>query len=188
MPPAPLGANGSVVLDLSTLADGALTVLVTATDATGNVASAAGPAMTLDKTLDATADADGNLAVTAPDTSITLGEEGAVVFSVFGIDDDATAIVTVSDSLGGSVSNSATPLSGDGDVVFDLSSLSDGALSVSVTATDEAGNSASVSGPAVTLSTAEPPSVPEPTITGTSGDDNLNGGGSDDVIARPCGQ
>ncbi|MBU2960341.1 family 16 glycosylhydrolase [Citreicella sp. C3M06] len=184
---APLGTNGSVVLDLSALADGALTVTVTATDATGNVASVAGPAMTLDKTLDATADADGNLAITAPDTSITLGEEGAVVFSVFGIDDDATAIVTVSDSLGGSVSNSAAPLSGDGDVVFDLSSLSDGALTVSVTAADEAGNSASVSGPTVTLSTAEAPSVPEPTITGTSGDDNLNGGGSDDVIAGLAG-
>ncbi|WP_150297356.1 family 16 glycosylhydrolase [Salipiger aestuarii] len=184
---APLAANGTVALDLSTLGDGPLAVSVTATDGAGNVASTSGPALTLAKTLDATADADGDLAVSAPDTDITLGEQSAVVFSVSGLDADATAVVTVSDNLGGSVDNSAAPLAGDGDVVLDLSGLSDGALVVMVTATDDNGNVANLPGPAMTMSSAEPPVFPDPTLSGTSGGDTLKGTAGSDVIAGLAG-
>ncbi len=184
---APLGANGDVVLDLSSLADGMLSVSVTATDDTGNEASAAGPSVTLEKTGDGSADEDGNLAVSAPDANISAGEQGAVIFTVSGLDADATALVTVRDGAGNTVNNAAAPITQDGDVVLDLSGLVDGLLGVSVTATDTSGNVAQVAGQAITLDVAEDSDYPDPTIIGTVAADVLNGGGGDEVIAGLAG-
>ncbi|WP_138470291.1 family 16 glycosylhydrolase [Poseidonocella sp. HB161398] len=176
----PLGADGDVTLDLSVLAEGALTVSVTATDTTGNVATVGGTDLVLDLTTDDTADADGNLAVAIPDSAITLGEETAVSFVVSGLDADATAVVTVTDGTGATASNAAAPISADGSVVLDLSGLTDGTLSVTVTATDTTGNVATASGGTLSLDTSEP--LPSSAITGTDGSDLLEGDDGDNEI------
>ncbi len=147
-----LASDGAVVLDLSSLVDGALTTNVTATDTNANVASAAGPGLSLDKTPvpDLSADQDGNLMLSAPDTDIDVTEVTAVSMTVSGLDADADAVVTVTDSGGASVSGA---LASDGAVVLDLSSLADGALTTNVTATDTSANTATVAGPALNLDT-----------------------------------
>ncbi|MCR9088249.1 MAG: SGNH/GDSL hydrolase family protein, partial [Rhodobacteraceae bacterium] len=147
-----LAADGTVVLDLSPLADGPLTSSVTATDTTGNTATVAGPGLTLDSTPvpDESADADGNLALSAPDLAIDANEVGAVSFTVAGIDADATAEITISDG----VASVTGLLAADGTVVLDLSTLADGPLTSSVTATDITGNTATVPGPGLTLDTS----------------------------------
>ena len=80
--------------DLSTLADGPVSSVLNVTDAAGNTASANGAAITLDTT----ADAGGDLALSIGDTSINNGEKGAVAFTTSGIDGDvSSATVTFSD-------------------------------------------------------------------------------------------
>ena len=65
----------------------------------------------------------------------------------------------------------------DGPVTLDLSALADGALTSSVTATDDAGNIATVAGPGLTLDTTPLPPAPEieGDVIGTPGDDTLSG-------------
>ena len=169
-----IAADGAVTLDLSALADGALTSSVTATDDAGNIATVAGPGLTLATAPDESADADGNLALSAPDASIDASEVGAVAFTLAGLDADATAVITVGD---GSATVTSGAISADGTVTLDLSALADGALTSSVTATDDAGNTASVAGPGLTLDTTPLPPAPEieGDVIGTSGDDTLRG-------------
>ncbi|MEM7643908.1 MAG: family 16 glycosylhydrolase, partial [Pseudomonadota bacterium] len=90
-----LAADGTAVLDLTGLADGALTTSVTATDSGGNVTTVFGPDLDLQAAPDNSADADGNLALSAPDLEIDVSEVGSVTLSVSGLDADATAVVTV---------------------------------------------------------------------------------------------
>src|SRR4029078_9450239 len=71
-------------------------------------------------------------------------EKGAVSYIVNELDGDATATVTFSDG--------STTVTGAGGVA-DLSSLSDGPITVSISATDTAGNSANGSGDSATLDT-----------------------------------
>ena len=155
-----LSSDGDLVLDLSSLTDGTLTTSVTATDGDGATATIQGPDLTL---VPASGDDDGNLTLTAPDLAIDGSELGAVTFSVTGIDADATAEVTVSD---GTASVSGV-LSSDGDLVLDLSSLTDGALTTSVTATDAFGSETTVAGPGLTLDSAPPPPTPPTPIDET---------------------
>jgi Ca2+-binding RTX toxin-like protein len=178
-----IATDGRVTLDLRSLTDGLLSVSVTVTDTTGNTATVtAAQTPVLDQATDTSADIDGNLAVVAPDTAITLGEETAVVFTISGIDGDATAVVTVSD---GATTLTSIARASDGDVVMDLSGLTDGPLTVSVLATDATGNTANVNGPALSLDTTDTPLpfYPEPTITGTELTDAIDGTGAVDVIA-----
>ncbi|MBA5685508.1 Ig-like domain-containing protein [Rugamonas apoptosis] len=132
------GTDGSA--DLSTLADGAITVTIAATDTAGNHASGAGAATTLDTTADAGAD----LAIHVSDSLVNNAEKGTVAYTVSGLDDDATATVTFSDGV-----HSATGSNGSAD----LSALTDGAITVTVAATDAAGNHANGAGAATTLDT-----------------------------------
>lgn len=172
-----IALDGQITLDLRSLADGQLTASITVTDGQGNTATVDTPApLTLDQTTDTTADIDGNLAVTAPDTAISLGEETAVVFDVTGLDADATAVVEVSDGV---TTVTSLVLGTDGSVTLDLSTLADGNLSVSVTATDAAANTATATGPALTLDTSD---LPANALLGTDGDDTLKDGNDSSTI------
>jgi beta-glucanase (GH16 family)/lysophospholipase L1-like esterase len=147
------GTDGDLIFDLTSLPDGPVTSSVTATDTAGNTATVSGPAFTLAVAPDTSADVDGNLAVIAPDSSITVYERTAVDFTVSGIDPDAAAVVTVSD---GTNAVASAPLAADGTVTLDLTGLADGNLLVSVTATDTTGNIATVAGAPITLDTSAP--------------------------------
>ncbi len=96
------------------------------------------------------ADDDGNMALALAlgmaDALIEAGEEGAVALSLSGLDADATAVVTIFDGAGGSVS---VPLAADGTALLDVSTLADGAATTRVTATDAAGNITTITGPAL---------------------------------------
>jgi hypothetical protein len=131
------------VADLSTLVDGPITVSVSATDAAGNTATGAGASTTLDTD----ADVGDDLAVSVSDALVGDAEKGAVAYTVNGLDPDASATVTFSDGT-----NSVTGVAG----VADLSTLVDGPITVSVSATDAAGNTATGAGASTTLDTAAP--------------------------------
>ena len=90
--------NGPASANLSGLADGPVAVSIVATDTVGNTATGTGTSLILDST----ADADGNLTLSLPDTSIHAGERRrAVAFTTSGIDADATsATVTFTDAVG----------------------------------------------------------------------------------------
>lgn len=102
--------------------------------------------------VDDTADADGNLTLTAADTNIDGTEAAAVALSVTGIDADATAVVTL--SIGGTTLT--RNLNVDGTVLFDLTSIENGTITTSVTATDANNNIASAAGPNIVLDVPEP--------------------------------
>ena len=127
--------------NLSTLADGLITVSISATDTAGNTASGAGTSTTLDTT----ADVGGNLAVSVSDSLISNSEKTAVAYTVSGLDADATATVTFTDHNGAHVA-------GVGGLA-NLSTLADGLITVSISATDTAGNTASGAGTSTTLDT-----------------------------------
>ena len=123
------------------------------TDAAGNTASA-GDSFTLDTS----ADVDTNFAVSvAADDQVTnLAESTDVSLSLSGIDSDAASVsVEISDAGDNSVTANATNDSTGNWMVSDqnLSSLADGALTVSATVTDAAGNSAPAVSASLTLDT-----------------------------------
>ena len=130
--------------DLSGLADGALTVSATVTDQAGNSAPAVSASLTLDTSADL-GDAF-TVSVAADDQVTNLAESTDVSLSLAGIDSDA-ASVSVEISDGTNTVNADATNDGSGWVVADqdLSGLADGALTVSATVTDQAGNSADVS-------------------------------------------
>ncbi len=172
----PISADGDVVFDLTSVADGVATTSVTATDANGNESSVDGPSITLSTAPDTSADVDGNLAVTAPDTEIDLSEVGSVDLTVSGLDPDATAIVTVTD---GTTSVTSASIAVDGTVTLDLTSLDDGTLDVTVTATDGAANVATAV-TTISLDTVTPPVTG--TLIGTeNGDLLIDGDGASEI-------
>ena len=127
--------------DLSTLADGPISVTVSATDTAGNSANGTGDSLTLDTD----ADLGDDLSVSVGDSLVNNAEKSAVAYTVSGLDPDATATVTFTDSL----LNSVIGVGG----TADLSTLADGPISVTVSATDTAGNSANGTGDSLTLDT-----------------------------------
>src|SRR5205085_629677 len=127
--------------DLSSLADGPITVSISATDTAGNTATGTGTSTTLDTT----ADGGAGLAVSVGDSLINNYEKNGVAYSVIGLDGDDTATVTFTDQFGTSL-HDALPIS-------DLSSLADGPITVSISATDTAGNTATGTGTSTTLDT-----------------------------------
>ena len=141
-----VSGNGSqTAVDLSGFDDGTITATIVATDTAGN--SASGTSDTSVK--DTTADADGNLSITAPD--LVNGDDPAhVSFDLAGLDPDLTAVtVTFADQFGHEVTLSLIDLqtqdpnvitNGGGTFTADLSGLDDGLVSVRVDVTDDAGN------------------------------------------------
>ena len=97
--------------------------------------------------LDTSADTGGDLTVSLADALINNAEKTAVAYTVTGLDTDASATVRFSDG-----SQSVVGVNGSAN----LSSLSDGPISVSVTASDTAGNTASGIGSTFTLDTTAP--------------------------------
>ena len=145
------------VANLSTLADGPITVSISATDTAGNTANGTGTSTTLDTT----ADVGGNLAVSVSDSLISNSEKTAVAYTVSGLDADATATVTFTDHNGAHVAGVAG--------VANLSTLADGPITVSISATDTAGNTANGTGTSTTLDTT-PPNAPVITTTAPAQD------------------
>ncbi|ANL30128.1 phosphatidic acid phosphatase protein (plasmid) [Rhizobium phaseoli] len=127
--------------------DGPKNVLARQTDATGNTSGNGGLTFTLDTTADAPAD----LAVTIGDHAIDNTEKTAVGFTVSGLDSDATADVTFTDALNHAV---AVHVTGNGSSSANLTGLADGAIAVSVRASDTAGNFTTGAGDALTLDTS----------------------------------
>ncbi|WP_412553704.1 tandem-95 repeat protein [Shimia sp. MIT1388] len=155
--------NGTHSVDLSGLSDGPITATVTATDAAGNTATGAGDS----SVLDTDADLGAGLAVTVSDANgiINAAEATAVSFTVVGLDADASAIVTF--AVGGE--SVSANVSADGTFTADLSSISAvGPLTVSIVATDTAGNTAT--GTPDTTATLDQAAPNAPVITGFSTD------------------
>src|SRR6185295_19337865 len=139
---ATVGSNGTFNVDLSGLSDGPVTASISASDTAGNSATGAGDS----SVKDVTADVGGNLSVTINDGDgyINNAERGAVGFTVAGLDADAGATVTFSD--GNPAHNVVATVGSNGTFNVDLSGLSDGPVTASISASDTAGNSATGAG------------------------------------------
>jgi hypothetical protein len=128
--------------DLSTLADGPISTVLTVTDTAGNQVSVNGAAITLDTTADAGTAAT---LVIGPSHSSDFNVDNAISaieFDVAGLDNDATGVVTFSDGT----NTVDVPVSANGHYdSIDLSSLT-GAITSSLAVVDTSGNSASVAG------------------------------------------
>ncbi|MDH4651395.1 MULTISPECIES: S-layer family protein [unclassified Pseudomonas] len=109
--------------------------------------------------LDTNADVGGDLAITVADDLINNAEINAVAYTVSGLDPDAGATVTFSDMA----NNQVTGIGG----LADLSSLANGPISVTVTATDTAGNTASGADTSLTLDRLAPTVATEMRVTRT---------------------
>ena len=138
--------NGPATANLSGLADGPVAVSIVATDAAGNTATGTGTSLTLDSTADAGTD----LAVAVSDNSINAAEKAAAGFTVSGLDADAGADVTFTGTAGTPV---VVHVTGNGSASANLSGLADGPVTVSIVATDAAGNTAIGTGTSLTLDT-----------------------------------
>ncbi|MGY0200335.1 Ig-like domain-containing protein [Leptothrix sp. BB-3] len=149
------GINGFA--NLSDLVDGTITVKVTAVDGANNTAEGVGTATVLDTS----ADKDTPLSVTVGDSLISNAEKSAVAYTLNGLDGDASATVTFTDK------NGLTAPGANGFV--NLSALADGPITVSVNATDAAGNSSSYTGAATTLDKTAPTVL----VTSIGGGDSI---------------
>ncbi|MCG8522489.1 MAG: Ig-like domain-containing protein [Pseudomonadales bacterium] len=139
-------------LDLTGLADGTLTLVVTVTDTAGNAASAVTDTSTLD------AAAPSGHGVGFDDSLISSAEASSVSFTFLGAEAGADYSYTISSSGGGVPVTGAGTLASATDQVanLDLGGLSDGTLTLSVTLTDGAGNVASAVSDTAALDTASP--------------------------------
>ncbi|WP_281826331.1 family 16 glycosylhydrolase [Jannaschia rubra] len=95
----------------------------------------------------ASADDDGNLALSAPDATITGDEAASVALVLSGLDADAIAVIRVTD---GTTVLTRTAGS-DGTYLFDISGLLEGSIATSVTATDAGGASLTLPGDTLSL-------------------------------------
>ena len=166
--------------DLSSLADGEITVSAKVTDTAGNSKTVAAKL-----TLDTSADTDDNLSVTV-DTVINNAGKTKVISTLSGVDSDAdTVAVTYTDKDGKEVPANTTydAINKQWKVEkADLSALADGEITVSAKVTDTAGNSKTVAAK-LTLDTS------------ADSDDNLtvrvdsviNGAGKTKVISTLSG-
>ncbi|HSV83645.1 MAG TPA: Ig-like domain-containing protein, partial [Ramlibacter sp.] len=131
-------------LNIGSLSDGPVTVSATVTDTAGNTKS-----VTDTLTLDTSADLGTPLSVSVTDELVNNTERTAVAYTVSGLDADATATVTFSDGTNQVVVTGASGTA-------NLSTLTDGTITASVSATDTAGNTATGAGDSLTLDTTAP--------------------------------
>ncbi len=167
--------SGDFTIDYTgtTLDDGDYALTVVATDAAGNDSKASAD-------YDITVDTDADVVPTATviindgDGYINAAEDGAVSYTVSGVDADATADVTFTSSGGGSVTIEDL---GNGATTVDLSSLSDGTITASIAVEDTAGNTDNGTGD-TSIKDAVAPTVDSVAITGATGIQNnyLNAG------------
>ena len=155
----------SVALDLSGLADGPLSVSVTARDAAGNT----GPAGTTTGTKDVVAPTAGT--VTLPDFVNAAGK-AAVAVSGTG-ESGATAVVTITSAGGGSDSFTAPITGGGWSATRDLTGLGDGTITAALVVRDTALNE----GPSASDSATKDVVLPAaPTVTLTDPITDANAG------------
>ncbi|WP_026775628.1 Ig-like domain-containing protein [Polaribacter sp. Hel_I_88] len=139
-------------IDLSGLSDGIITLSVTLTDTTGNT----GGAVTDTESIDVTVPA--GYSVSIDQSSIYAANDEAVSFTFIGAEIGSTYNYTLNSNNGG------TPVTGTGTIAtatdqisgIDLSGLSDGIITLSITLTDTAGNT----GGAVTDTESKDATVP----------------------------
>ncbi|SHE86800.1 delta endotoxin [Modicisalibacter ilicicola DSM 19980] len=130
-----LGEAGEFTLDVSGLAEGTNTAMVYLMDTAGNRASSS-----TNFTLDTSADSDGDLALAGPEEAVAAGST-ATTFDVAGLDADIGTLEVSFDD--GETRQAVTAV--DGAVTLDLSALPVGTSTVTLYATDGAGNEASAS-------------------------------------------
>ena len=146
----------STTLDLTSLADGALTASAVATDGAGNASSAGTDTATKDASVPGAPSVNLSDPVNAANTTTVtvsgVAEPGSTVnISI----DDATAGSPLTDTT------TAHVTTGDYSESFDVTTLADGVLTATVTATDAAGNTS----PAGTDTATKDSSIPDaPTL------------------------
>ncbi len=150
------GSTWSVALDLTALADGALTLTADVSDAAGNAAVQGTTTLAKDAT------APSGQSVSIDQSPILLADEAGVSVTLAGAEVGSAYAITLSSSGGGTpvtrngtISSGSEQLSG-----FDLSGLGDGTVTASLVLTDVAGNAA----PAVTGTAAKDSAVPTVTL------------------------
>ena len=144
-------ANGETTVDLSTLADGTITAAMKVTDTAGNSFSANA---SNSATLDQDSNEQAGLTLSFNDTLIGIAGEKSVHFTVGGLGSDDATLVTFTDHLGHTVTDTVTA---NGETTVDLSSLAGGTITAAMVATDMAGNSFSTNASnSATLDTTVP--------------------------------
>ncbi|SNS79876.1 Ig-like domain (group 3) [Antarctobacter heliothermus] len=157
-------------LDLSSLADGTLTVTAILTDPAGN----SGSAVTGTATKDTVAP---SLAIDSPlagDDVINAAEATAVTISgtATGLADGTLVTVNVTDTGAGLATGTASVAGGVWTLSLDVTGLADGALGLTADASDAGGNPA----PQATATATKDADIPVVTIDGPiAGDDVING-------------
>jgi len=126
-------------LDVSSLTNGTLTVSAIQTDSAGNLSSSASTTITLDNT------APTGQSTAIDQTLINASNESALSFTLSGLEGSGSFTYQISDGTNTVSSNSAVTINASSQQVtgVDVSSLSEGTLTLSVTVTDSAGNSGS---------------------------------------------
>ncbi|MFW2541359.1 Ig-like domain-containing protein [Primorskyibacter sp. 2E107] len=130
------GGTWSVTLDLSSLADGALSLAADAQDVAGNPATQASATLTKDVA------APAGFTVAFEQTSVNAANGSAISFAFSDAETGASFAYTI-DSTGGGTSATGTGTVSDAAhqvTGIDLSGLGDGTLTLSVVVTDTAGN------------------------------------------------
>ncbi|WP_257187560.1 FG-GAP-like repeat-containing protein [Bradyrhizobium sp. WBAH42] len=169
------GGDGSSAVDLSGLTDGPIMASISVTDTAGNTAAGTGDTSTKDTTADASPTA--SVTINDGDGFINAGERSAVGFTIVGVDPDAVAMVRFSD--GNPLHDVVRGPGGDGSSAVDLSGLTDGPITASISVTDTAGNTAAGTGDTSTKDTTAPGT---PTLALTNDSGSLN---SDKVTRDP---
>ena len=160
---ASVSANGVVAgIDISALEDGNLTATLDVTDTAGNMASASGNSAVLDTSSDADA-TPLSIVIDGGDAYVNEDEVAMTDYTVAGLDSDVTsALVTFSD---GDVANDVTAtISENGTFSADLSGLDQGNITVTIVATDLAGNTDGTADDTAILDTIDPDDL---TVQGT---------------------
>jgi methionine-rich copper-binding protein CopC len=139
-------------IDVSGLNDGTLTLSVILTDTAGNAAGAVTDTATLD------AAAPSGHSVSFDDATISGTEASSTSFTFAGAEVGADYSYTISSSGGGTPIAGAGTIASAGDQIggINISGLSDGTLTLSVTLKDAAGNAASAVTATATLDASAP--------------------------------
>lgn len=139
-------------IDISSLHDGHLTISVTLKDQAGNTGTAATATATLDKT------APTDYSITVDDNNINAAEAPNFGFTFAGAEVGATYTYTITSDGGGTpITNTDKITSATQQITgIDLSSLSDGHLTISVTLKDPSGNTGTAATATATLDMTAP--------------------------------
>jgi hypothetical protein len=179
-------ANGAYAFDLTGFNNGAINSSMVITDIAGNTKTVTGQSTTLDTTADAGAKA--TIVLNDGDGYLNKTESGAASYTISGVDSDATATVRFSD--GNAAHDVVVSGLGNGTATVNLTGLTDGPVTASVSVSDTAGNLATGTGDSSvkdTTADAGPPltltGVTSMTTGGTFSKLNLNLSGFDSDLA-----